>query len=252
MNVTTPMFIIVFLIMYKFKKFKKKAKPPKFIPDIIIGTGGYYGFYQLGICHYIMNHFDYSKKKIMGVSAGSWCNIIMALTPENATTFIRKLFENIPHGTHITSLPYLFQIIAKNNLILDDIDMKKINICVTEYGNTEIGIHTNFLSVNELCRWCEECSFVPLITSKDIVYFYKNKLCFDGGIIYKICSTKFTNVFKKALIIKVNMFNRFKWHTGKAFTQPSYSFYELYMLGYHDAKSHNTYLSTFFDSNLLT
>jgi hypothetical protein len=247
MNVTKPMFIIILLIMYKFKKFKKKAKPPKFIPDIIIGTGGYYGFYQLGVCHYIMNHFDYSKKNIMGVSAGSWNNVIMALTPEKANIFIRELFVKIPHGAPITSMIDIFQNISKNNVVLDDIDMNKINICVTEFGNSEIKVHTNFLSIDDLCRCCEASSFVPLVTSKDIFYFYKNKMCFDGGIIYKICSNKYTKAFKKALIIKPSMFNRFTWHTGKSFIQPSYSFYELYLLGYHDATVHNTYLSTFFD-----
>jgi hypothetical protein len=247
MNVVKPMFIIVLLIMYKFKKFKKKTKPSKFIPDIIIGTGGYYGFYQLGICHYIMNNFNYSDKTIMGVSAGSWCNIMMALTPEKANLFIRQLFANTPNDTPITSLLSIFQTIAKTYLLLDDIDMKKLNICLTEYGNPEICVYNNFLSIEDMCRCCSASSFVPLITMKELFYFYKNKMCFDGGIIYKLHSTSFKNIFKKSLIIKATMFNRFKWHSCKFFIKPTYSFYELYLLGYHDATVHNTYLSTFFD-----
>ena len=35
MNVTTPIFIIILLIAYKFKQFNKKTKKSKFIPDII-------------------------------------------------------------------------------------------------------------------------------------------------------------------------------------------------------------------------
>jgi len=247
MNVTTPMFIIILLILYKFKRYKKQIKKTKFIPDIIIGTGGYYGFYQLGVCHYIMKNFDYSNKTIMGVSAGSWSNIIMALTPEKANTFIREIFKQIPKGTHIISLPNVLQNIAKNNLLLEDIDMNKINICVTEYGNTEMVINTQFVSIDDMCRCCSASSFVPLVTCKDIFYFYKNKMCFDGGIIYKLHLNSFKNSFKKSLIIKPSMFNRFKWHTGKSFMQPNYSFYQLYLLGYHDAKKHHTYLSTFFD-----
>ena len=115
MNVTTPIFIIILLIMYKFKRYKTQIKQSKFIPDIIIGTGGYYGFYQLGVCHYIMKHFDYSNKTIMGVSAGSWSNVIMALTLDKANIFIRELFKQMPDGTNIILLPNLLQNIAKNN-----------------------------------------------------------------------------------------------------------------------------------------
>jgi hypothetical protein len=249
MNVTKPIFIIfliVLIVLYIFKKYKKIVKPPTFIPDIIIGTGGYYGFYQLGICHYIINHFDYSKKNMMGISAGSWCNIIMALTPEKANMFIREIFINIPPGTHITLLMDMFKNISKSKLLMNDIDMNKINICVTEYGNTEIKIHSDFSSIDDLCKCCEASSFIPLITSKKIVYFYKNKMCIDGGLIYKICSNKYKKSFKKSLIIKPSMFNRFNWYAKKSVTKPKYSFYELYLLGYHDAIVHNTYLSTFF------
>jgi len=248
MNITTRAFIIItLLIVYKLKQFNKKTKKPKFVPDIIIGTGGYYGFYQLGICHYIINHFDFSKKNIMGISAGSWINTIMSLSPEKANAFIREMFLNIPNDTHITLLPSIFQNIAKNKLNFDDIDMNKINICVTEIGNSEMKIHNNFLTIDELCRCCSASSFVPLITSKQMICFYKNKMCFDGGIIYRMSLMKFTNIYSKTLIIKATMFNRFKWYTMKAFIKPSYSFYQLYLLGYHDATIHHTYLSTFFD-----
>ena len=238
-----PVFIIILLIMYKYKRYKKQIKKSKFIPDIIIGTGGYYGFYQLGICHYIMKHFDYSNKTIMGVSAGSWNNIIMALTPEKANIFIREIFKQIPQSTHIISLPNVLQNIAKNILVLEDIDMNKINICVTEIGNSEMVLYKHFLSIDDMCRCCSASSFVPLVTCKDIFYFYKNKMCFDGGIIYKL----FKNSFKNSLIIKASMFNRFKWHKGKSFIKPNYTFYQLYLLGFHDASIHHTYLSTFFD-----
>jgi hypothetical protein len=246
MNVSTSMFIIILLIAYKFKQFKKNTKKSTFIPDIIIGTGGYYGFYQLGICHYIMNHFDYSKKNIMGVSAGSWANIIMALTPEKASIFLRELFVHIPKNTHISLLPNMLQNISKNNLVLEDVDMNKINICVTEFGKSEMCLFTQFLSIEDMCRCCMASSFVPMLTRKDLFYFYKNKMCFDGGIIYKLYSNKFKDSFKKSLIIKPTMFNRFRWHTGKSFVKPTYTLYELYLLGYHDATIHNTYLSTFF------
>jgi hypothetical protein len=245
MNVIKPIFIIVLLIIFKIKQLKKKIKKiniPTFVPDIIIGTGGYYGFYQLGICHYIMNHFNYTNKNIMGVSAGSWNNIIMSLTKEKANSFIKEIFLNIPNSTNIKDITKKLQIIAKKYLSLSDIDMKKINICVTEIGNSNMVIYKDFLTIEELCRCCSASSFVPLITYKDIIYFYKNKLSFDGGFIYKLYSSQ----FKKSLIIKATMFNRFKWHTGKSFVRPKYTFYELYLLGYHDATIHNTYLSTFF------
>jgi NDP-sugar pyrophosphorylase family protein len=52
--------------------------------DIIYYTGGYYGFYQLGVGHYIKNNFNYKNKSTLGISAGSWLAVFMKLDKINS------------------------------------------------------------------------------------------------------------------------------------------------------------------------
>jgi hypothetical protein len=85
---------------------------------------------------------------------------------------------------------------------------------------------------------------VPFITYKDLFYFYKNKLSFDGGLLKRFYLNHIDT--EKTLIIKYNMFNRFNWYPLKSFFKPKYSFYELYIVGYNDAIKNHDYLEKYF------
>jgi hypothetical protein len=83
--------IIIIYLCYVAKK--NNLTKEKFDYDIIYYTGGYYGFYQLGICHYIKNNFNYKNKCVLGISAGAWLSIFMSLDNDKSNDFLCKVFK---------------------------------------------------------------------------------------------------------------------------------------------------------------
>ena len=140
-------------------------------------------------------------------------------------------------------MPKLFKSIIQDYKF-EDFNVSNLNIAVSDIGNRKMNIYNNFLSLDEIVRCCTASSFVPFITYKDLFYFYKNKLSVDGGL-FKRFYLKHIDA-QKTLIIKYNMFNRFKWYPLISFIKPKYSFYELYIIGYNDALKNHSYLEKYF------
>lgn len=237
------LFIIIIICIFKIKNIIKK-NTIYIEHDIVYDTGGYYGFYQLGIVHYIKNNFNYSDKTSLGISAGSWLSLFMCLDKEDTTIFLKKIFNNIDYICPIQKLPALFKNII-NNIPYDKIDLKNMNILVTDINNLKMVIHNNFLSLEDAMNCCMASSFVPFVTYKDLFYFYKHKSCIDGGLFKKLYF-KIKNP-EKTLVIKYKMFGRYnKYIPLKPFIKPKRSLYELYLLGYHDASKNHSYLQKYF------
>jgi hypothetical protein len=234
------LFIIVLLCIYKYNT--TTIKPLEMEPDIIYNTGGYYGFYQLGICHYIKQNFEYNNKVTLGISAGTWVNLFMSLDHAKTNTFLKDIFEQIPENTPIYKMPNLFKSITKTYKF-EDFNITNMNIAVTDVGNQNMIIYNKFLSLDEIVRCCTASSFIPLITYNDFLFFYKNKLSVDGGL-FKKKFLKNINA-KKTLVIHYNMFKRFKWYPLISVIKPKYSYRELYKMGYKDALKNHAYLNKF-------
>ncbi len=241
MKLKCLLFMILIFFIYKIKTVT--FKPIEIQPDIIYNTGGYYGFYQLGVCHYIKNNFDYKNKIALGISAGSWINLFMSLDHNKSNHFLNNVFKNIPHDCPINKLPKLFKTIIQDYKF-EDFNTSNMNIAVSDIGNRKLNVYNNFLTLDEIIRCCTASSFVPFITYKDLFYFYKNKLSFDGGLLKRFYLNHIDT--EKTLIIKYNMFNRFNWYPLKSFFKPKYSFYELYIVGYNDAIKNHDYLEKYF------
>jgi hypothetical protein len=234
------LFIIVLLCIYKYNTIP--IKPLEMEPDIIYNTGGYYGYYQLGVCHYIKNNFEYKNKVTLGISAGTWVNLFMALGHDKTDIFLKDIFEKIPSDTPINKLPDYFKSII-GEYKFEDFNLSKMNIAVTDLGNQKMTLYNNFLSLDEVIRCCTASSFIPLVTYNDIIFFYNNKLSVDGGLFKKKFLKNINS--KKTLIIKYDMFKRFKWYPFVSVIKPKYSFRELYNLGYKDALKNHYYLENF-------
>jgi hypothetical protein len=237
--------IFIYLYYYFYYIIKKNNTLLNIVDyDIIYYTGGYYGFYQLGVSHYIKNNFNYKNKSTLGISAGSWLAVFMKLDNTNSKLFLSSLFKTIKRNTPIQLLPS----IIKNCIqpYVNNISIENINIVVTNISEFKYTIHNTFLSVNDVINCCTASSFVPFVTYKDLFYFYNHKLVVDGGLFKRIYLNKIDT--DKTLIIKYDMFGRFKnFKLFKSFRKPSYTFYELYMLGYKDACRNHKYLQQYFD-----
>jgi hypothetical protein len=241
--------LLIIIIIYFYNKLKNKIiKNIKLNNDIlnydiIYYTGGYYGFYQLGICHYIKNKFKYKNKSSLGISAGSWLSIFMNLDKKYTNQFLVSLFKNIKHDTDISKLPFIFKKTSES--FINNINIQKLNILVTNIIDFQYKIHNKFFSINDAIDCCIGSSFVPFITYKTLFYFYNHRLVLDGGVFKKIY---INNIDKnKTLLINYKMFGRFtKPKFLKSFRKPSYSLYQLYLLGYNDASKNHEYLKKYF------
>ena len=233
---------IVILVLYKYKTIKYNPIDTTAY-DIIYNTGGYYGFYQLGICHYIKNNFNYKNKSVLGISAGAWLAIFMGLDHDKSNIFLCKVFKKSKLNKPMYTIANLLKDIVSVTPS-DQFNISNINIAVTELATRKMIIHNKFLSIDELTRCAVASSFVPGVTQNDAICFYKHKLIFDGGLFKKRYLKNVDS--NKTLNITFNMFKRFKPYPLYTFVKPKRSLYELYILGYNDAIKNHSYLKEYF------
>ena len=234
--------LIIIMIVYiinKMYRIKKKYKIPMCDADIVLSPGGIKGPYNLGICHYLKNHFDITGKKIVGFSSGSINNVFLALNKEKNNDFLKVLMKNKLNND---IKGYLVKTVNTINLEFTekDFDLNLINIGVTHTDGLQF--YNKFLNLNDLLKCCISSSFIPLITYRDVLYFYNYKLSLDGGTFY---NSYIKN--SKGLIINHYMFKRYK-KTGlsdlKLLNPKNLNTYQMYLNGYHDArKNHNYFLN---------
>jgi len=238
----------ILLIIYVYRYLKKNISID-FKPDILISPGGYNGFYQLGVCHYIKNNFDYSNKKILGVSSGSWAGLFMSLHHEHSKECVRNIFKQIDKYCSLPKMPGIFQNVIKNYKY-SDFNIDNLHIGLTNVHSTTIDIQTQFLTIKDCTDCCMGSSFVPYVTYDDLFYFYNHKCVVDGGLYFKkYCEQIDEN---KVLIISYKIF-RPHYNMKKIpfvnFRKPKRTLYQLYLLGYKNAQLNHDYLKRYFHSD---
>jgi hypothetical protein len=217
-------------------------------PDIIISPGGYNGFYQLGICHYIKNNFEYSNKQIFGFSAGSWAGIFLCLDNKLSNRCIRNIFK---HTGRYCSIPHILSYFkhSMNDFKDGDFNLSHLHVGMTNMYDRKIYVKNKFLSIDDCIQSCIGSSFVPMVTYNDILYFYNHKSVVDGGLCYR----KYIQSIDpdKVLIVSPRLFkyNQKKASFIRGLFKPKRSLYDLYLLGYHNAKNNHDYLSKYFHSD---
>jgi len=218
-------------------------------PDIIISPGGYRGFYQLGICHYIKNHFNYSKKKIFGFSAGSWAGVFLCLDNKHSNECIRSLFKQTGYCCPLPNMPTYFKH-SISEYKESEFDLSTLYVGMTNIENKSMYLKTNFLNMDDCIQSCIGSSFVPMVTYHDIIYFYNHKNVVDGGLCYRKYIKKIDT--DKVLVISPSLFRpnqKKRFMLIRGFFKPKRSLYDLYLLGYNNARKNHDYLKKYFHSD---
>ena len=150
---------------------------------ITITPGGYKGFYTLGICHYIKQNYNIDNFYFSGASAGSWNSLFLSFKG-NDYEFLDIIFNiTLKDKKTVYNLQYDLRDKLITNFNDDDFDLKKIYIAVSTLSRFKFKteIHNGFYSLEDAIDCCIASSHIPLITG-NLLYKYKNKYTFDGGI----------------------------------------------------------------------
>lgn len=214
-------------------------------PDIILSPGGLLGFYVLGICHYIKNHYNIDNKNIVGFSAGSLNTIFLSLDKQYDIRFLKELFKLNLHGT--MPLPYILNktIDLMNDMFnIENFNITNKYIAVTS-NYSKLDGYNKFLNVSDMTKCCISSSFIPLITYRDIFYFYNGKCSLDGGLFYYKYKKQIKS--RKILWLNYKLFKRYNKYNipGYSLLCRNYSIYELYRLGYSDSVKNKSILDTY-------
>ena len=229
--------VTIFYIINKIYRIKKKYKIPVCDADIIFSPGGIKGPYNFGICHYIKNHFDIKDKKMVGFSSGSIINLFMTMHKEKNNDFLKSLIKNKLNND---IKGYLKKTISsiQTDFTENDFNLNLVNIGVTHSDGMHI--YNKFLNLKDALDCCTSSSFIPFITCKDLLYFYKYKLCLDGGLCYSAYKGKKNNV----LVISHYMFKRYKKTSVSNINMvlsKNLNLYQMYLNGYNDARNNHDY-----------
>ena len=157
---------------------------------INIYPGGLHGFYMMGICKYIKNHYNLNTYKFYGASAGSWNGLYLTYRDkDNDDKFIENI-ENIMMYERPKSI-YKLQLKIKDKLLenysLDHFDIERLYISVAEISKPAFRIrkriYNNFMSLDDVTNCCIASSHLPIISGK-LTYKYNGHYCLDGGIFH--------------------------------------------------------------------
>ena len=219
---------------------------------ITITPGGIAGFYSLGVCNYIKEHYNITDYSFLGASAGAW-NAMVCCYKGDTHHFIKTLFEDdIICNTHsIDELQYNLKHHILDRYSIQDFDVERLHITICEVDQFCIKskvIHT-FYNLDTLLDCCIVSSHIPYITSGNLIKVYDNKITFDGGLLSFPPKDKYHHI-----IITPNMYdpdmlgnmivNLFKRNITKD------SLYNLFIQGYTDASLHKEDLDeVFFPEN---
>lgn len=234
-------FIVFIFILYHVYKPQIKLIQD---PDIVLSPGGLLGFYVLGICHYIKHNYNIDHKNIIGFSAGSFNTIFLALDKKYDDHFLKELFKLNLHGT--MPLPYILNKtikLMKDTFRIEQFNITNKYIAVTS-NYTKLDSYNQFLNVNDMIKCCVSSSFIPMVTYRDIFYFYNGTCSIDSGLFYYKYKKQIKH--RKVLWLNYKLFKRYNPYNipGYSLLHKNMSIYELYTLGYNDAIKHKHILDS--------
>ena len=106
---------------------------------ITITPGGIAGFYSLGVCNFIKQHYDVSDYSFLGASAGAW-NAMVCSYKGDCQTLVKSLFNNdvIDQTNSIDELQYNLKQHILDQYTIDDFDVERLHITICEVDQFSI------------------------------------------------------------------------------------------------------------------
>ena len=241
-----------------------------FIKDkrlISISPGGFKGFYVLGICKYIKQHYNLENYIFSGASAGAWNSLFLCYKGDIETIQAKILDVELQNSKSIQDMEKLIKTRVLENYVTEDFDLRRLFIGVTTIEPSDEktrfsvrrGIHTNttiftgFHEVEDALNCCIASSHIPLITG-GFTNVYQNFLSYDGGF----SNHPYLNITEPVLHISPNMWKKSalpKSSDGAGlslsdyttlFSKDKFHFHKLVEDGYADAQRNKKVLDSIF------
>jgi len=184
---------------------------------ISISPGGFKGFYVLGICKYIKQHYNLENYIFSGASAGAWNSLFLCYKGDIETIQAKILDVELQNSKSIQDMEKLIKTRVLENYVTEDFDLRRLFIGVTTIEPSDEktrfsvrrGIHTNttiftgFHEVEDALNCCIASSHIPLITG-GFTNVYQNFLSYDGGF----SNHPYLNITESVLHISPNMWKK--------------------------------------------
>ena len=204
----------------KDKPFDKKV--------ITISQAGYYGYYVMGVCDYIKEHYDTSAYVFSGASAGSWMSLFMTYKGPHKTIAKLLIDNKMYKNASVAQLLQIKKQLVLTNFKSEDFDLDRAFVAVTTFGMSNI--HTDFVDLEDALDCCLASSHIPLITGP-LLNSYKNRYAFDGGV------SESPYLTGEVLHLHPNIWGRQHKQEFKIYKK-DYDLEELYRRGYEDTKEY--------------
>lgn len=218
---------------------------------ITLSTGGYRGFYQLGVCKFIKENYDLTDYVFSGASSGAW-NSLFLTYKGGYDDFYQKIFDHdIDGAVDIKDLALRIKHKISTNFKTEDFELDKLYVGVTivKHFRPQVIIYTNFSDLNDALDSCSASSHIPYLTTKGFIKTYRKILTFDGGF------SKNPYLPNSRLYITPDMWNKNTKEPVRFFRLSDYttlfsgktfSFHNLLERGYSDSKRNKEYLDSIF------
>ena len=221
---------------------------------VSISPGGYKGFYVLGICKYIKEHYNLENYIFSGASAGAWNSLLLCFKRDMKEIQEHLVDDSIQNASSIFDMEQMLKTKLLNKYTINDFDLRRLFIGVTTvnqytYNTT---IFSGFNSLEDVVNCCIASSHIPMVTG-GLTNIYQNFMAFDGGF----SKYPYLNITKPVLHITPGIWNKNNTKKMKItdyttlFSKNKFIFIDMVNKGYRDAAENKDELDKIFASNIV-
>jgi len=220
---------------------------------ISISPGGYKGFYVLGICKYIKEHYDLENYIFSGASAGAWNSLLLCFKRDMSEIQEQLIDNSVQNASSIYDMEQKLKSKIINKYTINDFDLRRLFIGVTTVNQCthNTTIFSGFDSLDDAVNCCIASSHIPMVTG-GLTNIYQNFISFDGGF----SKYPYLNITKPVLHITPSIWNKNDTNKKKLkitdyttlFSKSKFIFNDMVKKGYMDAHENKDELDKIFMS----